>query len=317
MPSLHRRSLLATAALAAPSLLLGAKIARADSSKTFRIGYQKAAVTLALARATKKFESSFAPLGWNVSWAEFTSGPPMMEALAGNAIDFAFTGEPPVIFAQAAHTDLVYIAATQSKPGNNAILKPPGSKLSNVADLKGKRVAVTKGSSAHYLLVAALEHANVPYSSVEKVFLEPADARAAFASGAVDAWSIWDPFYAAAQIAGATLLVDGVGLTPGHSIYTAGRAFAQKNPDIMIQAIEVLNTQEQWEKNNQAEMIRLIAPSLGLPESVLKIWFARGKYGVGKMTPEIFAGQQKIADTFFELGIIPEKITVTDARWTA
>lgn len=317
MPSLHRRSLLATAALAAPSLLLNSKIARADSSKTFRIGYQKAAVTLALAKVQKRFESSLAQLGWDVSWAEFTSGPPIMEALAGNAIDFAFTGEPPVIFAQAAHTDLVYVAATESNPRNNAILKPPGSTLKNVADLKGKRVAVTKGSSAHYLLVSALEHANIPYNSVEKVFLQPPDARAAFASGAVDAWSIWDPFYAGAQLAGATLLVDGEGLMPGRSIYTSSRSFATKNPDILIQAINVLNTQELWEKSNQAETARLLSPSIGLPESVLKIWFAREHYGVGKMTPEIFAGQQKIADTFFKLGIIPEQITVTDARWTA
>lgn len=317
MPPLHRRSLLATAVLAAPSLLLSSKIARADSSKTLRIGYQKAAVTLALAKTQKRFESSLAPLGWTVSWAEFTSGPPIMEAVAGNTIDFAFTGEPPVIFAQAAHTDLVYIAATEANPRNNAILKPPGSTLKNVADLKGKRVAVTKGSSAHYLLISALEHANIPYNSVEKVFLQPPDARAAFASGAVDAWSIWDPFYAGAQLAGAILLVDGEGLMPGRSIYTSSRSFANKNPDILIQAINVLNTQEQWEKSNQAETARLLSPSIGLPESVLKIWFAREQYGVGKMTPEIFAGQQKIADTFFKLGIIPDKITVTDARWTA
>lgn len=317
MPPLHRRSLLATAVLAAPSLLLSSKIARADSSKTLRIGYQKAAVTLALAKTQKRFESSLAPLGWTVSWAEFTSGPPIMEAVAGNAIDFAFTGEPPVIFAQAAHTDLVYIAATEANPRNNAILKPPGSPLKNIADLKGKRVAVTKGSSAHYLLISALEHANIPYNSVEKVFLQPPDARAAFASGAVDAWSIWDPFYAGAQLAGAILLVDGEGLMPGRSIYTSSRSFANKNPDILIQAINVLNTQEQWEKSNQAETARLLSPSIGLPESVLKIWFAREQYGVGKMTPEIFAGQQKIADTFFKLGIIPDKITVTDARWTA
>lgn len=316
MPSLHRRSFLATAALATPSLMLGHKKAEADSLKTFRIGYQKASITLAIAKVQNRFETKLAPLGWSVSWAEFTSGPPMMEALAARAIDFAFTGEPPVIFAQAAHTDLVYVAATQPGPRDIGILKPAGSKLDSVAALKGKRVAVAKGSSAHYLLVSALEHANVPYSSVEKVFLQPPDARAAFASGAVDAWSIWDPFYAGAQAAGATLLVNGEGLMPGRSFYSADRKFAEKNPNILMQAISILNDQEQWEKVNQPKMAQLIAPSIGLPESVLKIWFAREKYGVEPMTPEIFAAQQKIADTFFKLGIIPEKITVTDARWT-
>ena len=317
MPILHRRSLLTTAALAAPALLLGSRAARADEAKTFRVGYQKASVTLVLTKARKAFEAKFAPLGWSVSWAEFTSGPPLMEALAANAIDFAFTGEPPVIFAQAAHTDLVYVAATEPGPRNIGILKPQGSKLNIVADLKGKRVAVTKGSSAHYLLVSALAHANVPYESVDKVFLQPPDARAAFSSGAVDAWSIWDPFYAGAQAAGAVLLVDGEGLMPGRAFYTAGRTFANKNPDILIQAIAVLNEQEQWEQTHQAETAALLSPSIGLPDSVLKVWFARQKYGVGKMTPEIFAGQQKIADVFFKLGLIPDKVTVTDDAWTA
>lgn len=315
MPHLHRRSLLTTAALAAPAVLVGTRSAFADGSKTFRVGYQKASVTLVLTKARKAFEAKLAPLGWSVNWAEFTSGPPMMEALAANAIDFAFTGEPPVIFAQAAHTDLVYVAATQPGPRNIGILKPPGSKLNSVAELKGKRVAVAKGSSAHYLLVAALQHANVPYESVDKVFLQPADARAAFASGAVDAWSIWDPFYAGAQAAGAVLLVNGEGLMPGRAFYSAGRAFAEKNPDILIQAIAVLNDQEQWEQSHQAETAALLSPGIGLPESVLKVWFARQKYGVERLTPEIFAGQQKIADTFFKLGLIPDQITVTDAAW--
>lgn len=317
MPLFYRRSLLTTAALAVSPLLLGSKIARADSTRTFRIGYQKPSITLVLAKAKKTFEAKLASLGCTVSWAEFTSGPPMMQALAANAIDFAFTGEPPVIFAQAAHTDLVYVAATQPGPHNVGILKPPGSKLDNVAGLKGKRVAVTKGSSAHYLLVAALEHANVPYESVEKIFLQPADAHAAFASGDVDAWSIWDPFYAGAQAAGATLLVDGEGLMPARSFYSAGRDFANKNPDILIQAIAILNAQEEWERTNQSETAALISPEIGLPTSILEIWFARQKYGVEKVTPEIFAGQQKIADTFFKLGLIPDPVRVADDAWTA
>lgn len=317
MAILYRRSLLASAALAAPALLLGQRHALASDLKTFRVGYQKASVTLVLTKARKSFEAKLAPLGWQVSWAEFTSGPPMLEALAANAIDFAFTGEPPVIFAQAAHTDLVYVAATKPSPRAIGILKPPGSRLDDIAALKGKQVAVAKGSSAHYLLVSALAHANVPYDSVTKVFLQPADARAAFASGAVDAWSIWDPFYAGAQAAGASLLTNGEGLMANRGFYTASRAFADKNPDILTQAITILDEQEQWEQANQAETATMIAPGIGLPDKVLKIWFGRQKYGVEKMTPEIFSDQQKIADVFYKLGLIPTRINVTADHWTA
>jgi len=312
---INRRSLLATAALAAPALLLGAKAARAAAKGTFQIGYQKSSVTLVLAKAKGVIEAKLAPLGWDVNWAEFTSGPPMLEALAAGAVNFAFTGEPPVIFAQAANTDIVYVAAANPSPRAIGILKPAGSTLASVAALKGKTVAVAKGSSAHYLLVSALAHAGVKYQDVNKVFLQPADARAAFSSGAVDAWSIWDPFYAGAQAAGGVLLTDGTGLMPNRAFYTAGRGFAQAHPDVLNAAIEVLNDLETWEQTHQAETASAIAPSIGLPVPVLDAWFGRQKYGVHKLTPEIFADQQKIADAFFTLGLIPQQINVSADAW--
>jgi len=310
-----RRTILATAALAAPALLLGAGKARAGSKGTLKIGYQKASVTLFLGKAKGVFEAKLNPLGYDVEWAEFTSGPPLLQALAAGAVNFGYTGEPPVIFAQAAGAPLVYVAATNPSPKAVAILKPSGSKLGSVPELAGKTVAVAKGSSAHYLLVSALAHAGVPYASVNKVFLQPADARAAFARGAVDAWSIWDPFFAGAQAAGAVLLADGTGLMPNRSYYTAGKDFAAASPDALNAAIEVINDLEKWEQANQAAAAAAIAPSIGLPPPVLEIWFARSKYGVNKLTPEIFAGQQQIADTFFKLGLIPSQINVSADAW--
>jgi sulfonate transport system substrate-binding protein len=309
-----RRTILGLAALAAPALLLGGK-ARAGSKGTLKIGYQKASVTLFLGKAKGAFEAKLNPLGYDVEWAEFTSGPPLLQALAAGAVNFGYTGEPPVIFAQAAGAPLVYVAATNPSPKAVGILKPSGSPLGAVPELAGKTVAVAKGSSAHYLLVSALAHAGVPYTSVNKVFLQPADARAAFAKGAVDAWSIWDPFFAGAQAAGAKLLADGTGLMPNRSFYTAAKDFAADSPDALNAAIEVINDLEKWEQANQAEAAAAIAPSIGLPPAVLKIWFARSKYGVNKLTPEIFAGQQQIADTFFKLGLIPSQISVSADAW--
>jgi sulfonate transport system substrate-binding protein len=315
--NMRRRTLLAAASLATPGILLKGRPAFAGTKGTLKIGYQKSSVTLVLARTKGTFEAKLAPLGYDVSWAEFTSGPPMMEALNAGAVNFAFTGEPPVIFAQAAGTPIVYVAATNPSPRALAILKPASSKLSSVADLAGKTVAVAKGSSAHYLLVSALAHANVPYESVQKIFLQPADARAAFASGDVDAWSIWDPFYAGAQAAGATLLKDGTGLMPNRSFYSSTKSFSQSSPDALNAAIAVLNEQEAWENQNVAETATDISPSIGLPVPVLNKWFARQKYGVNKVTPAILADQQKIADAFFKLNLIPTRIDVSQAAWTA
>jgi len=315
--NLSRRTLLAAAALAAPALLLSEAPARAGTKGTLKIGYQKSSVTLFTARAKGVFEAKLAPIGYDVTWAEFSSGPPLLEALAAGAVNFGYTGEPPVIFAQAAGAPIVYVAAADPSPRAVAILKPAGSKLQSVKELAGKTVAVAKGSSAHYLLVSALAHAGVPYAAVNKVFLQPADARAALTRGAVDAWSIWDPFFADAQATGAALLTDGTGLMPNRAYYTSRRDFAAAHPDALSAAIEVLNDLEAWEQNHITETATAIAPSIGLPVPVLANWFDRQKYGVHKLTPEVFAGQQQIADSFFKLGLIPSAINVTAAAWQA
>jgi sulfonate transport system substrate-binding protein len=314
---MRRRTLLTAASLAAPAVLLSRHGALGATKGTLKIGYQKASVTLVLARTKGVFEAKLAPLGYDVQWAEFTSGPPMMEALNAGAVNFGFTGEPPVIFAQAAGTPIVYVAATNPSPKALALLKPKGSAITSVKDLAGKQVAVAKGSSAHYLLVSALAAAGVPYASVSKVFLQPADARAAFQSGDVDAWSIWDPFYAGAQAAGAEVIEDGTGLMPNRAFYSSTKSFAGSSPDALNAAIDVINAQEAWEDQNVAETATDISPSIGLPTPVLQTWFRRQKYGVDKLTPAIFADQQKIADAFFKLGLIPSKIDVTQAAWTA
>jgi sulfonate transport system substrate-binding protein len=281
-----------------------------------RIGYQKASVTLVLARNRGVFEQKLNPLGYDVDWAEFTSGPPLLEALNAGAVNFGFTGEPPMIFAQAAGAPIVYVAATHPSPRAVAILKPAASHLHSVHDLAGKKVAVAKGSSAHYLLVAALAKARVSYQQVTKVFLQPPNARAAFSSGDVDAWSIWDPYYAGAQAAGAQVLTDGTGLMPNRSFYSSTRDFSKSHPDALRAAIDVINTEEAWEAQHIAATAADIALQIGLPSPVLKTWFDRQKYGVIRLTPDIFVGQQKIADAFFQLGLIPDRINVSNAAWT-
>ena len=177
--------------------------------KVVRIGFQKYG-KLVLLKSKGTLEEKLKTAGYKVVWTEFPSGPPLLEALNVGAIDFGNTGEAPPIFAQAAGAPIQYVAYEPPAPKGEAILVPKDSKLNSVADLKGKKVALNKGSNVHYLLVKALEKAGVKYSEIEPVFLAPADARAAFERGAVDAWVIWDPFQAAAEAAtGARTLADG------------------------------------------------------------------------------------------------------------
>ena len=136
------------------------------------------------------------------------------------AIDFGNTGEAPPIFAQAAGAPLVYVGYEPAAPDGEAILVPKDSPLQSVADLKGKNIALNKGSNVHYLLVRALEKAGISYADVTTSFLTPADARAAFERGSVDAWAIWDPFQAAAEeTLEARQLTNGVGIVANYQFY--------------------------------------------------------------------------------------------------
>src|SRR6195952_340518 len=208
-----------TGAVLSISIVAAAVSSSYGQEKVIRIGFQKYG-KLVLLKSKGTLEDKLKSVGYRVVWTEFPSGPPLLEALNVGAIDCGNTGEAPPIFAQAAGAPIQYVAYEPPAPKGEAILVPKDSKLNSVADLKGKKVALNKGSNVHYLLVKALEKAGIKYSEIETVFLAPADARAAFERGSVDAWVIWDPFQAAAEAAtGARTLADGTGLAPNHQFY--------------------------------------------------------------------------------------------------
>ena len=194
-----------------------------------RIGFQKYG-KLVLLKSKGTLEEKLKPLGYKVAWTEFPSGPPLLEAINVGAIDFGNTGEAPPIFAQAAGAPLrLCRAMSRRRRRARRSWCRRTARCKTVADLKGKKVALNKGSNVHYLLVKALEKAGVKYSEIEPVFLAPADARAAFERGAVDAWVIWDPFQAAAEVAtGARTLADGTGVVANHQFYLASRKFSRE-----------------------------------------------------------------------------------------
>src|SRR4051794_2565302 len=159
-----------TAAVVLIFTFLVAVVARAED-KVIRIGYQKYG-TLILLKAKGSLETKLKPLGYRVAWAEFQAGSPLLEALNAGAIDFGSVGETPPIFAQAAAgARLTYVAHEPPAPRGEAILVPRDSPIRTVADLKGKKVALNKGSNVHYLLVRALEQAGVGYTEIQPVFL--------------------------------------------------------------------------------------------------------------------------------------------------
>jgi sulfonate transport system substrate-binding protein len=314
----HSRLLEAAAALAVvAALLLIAGTAHAAPDKTVRIGFQKYG-TLVLLKVRGTLEKRLAPLGYNVAWTEFPGGPQLLEALNVGALDFGTTGEAPPVFAQAAGAPLLYVGFEPPAPRGEAILVAKDSPVRTVADLKGKKVALNKGSNVHYLLVRALEEAGLSITDITPQYLAPADARAAFQAGSVDAWVIWDPFQAAAEAAtGARTLRNGVGIVANHQFLLAAKPFAGASPKIVQEILAELDSVEQWAAGNQEEVAKLLSPSTGIPVPVLQTALERLTYGVKPIDDQVVQQQQKIADTFFNLKLIPKQISIREAVWTA
>jgi sulfonate transport system substrate-binding protein len=280
--------------------------------KVVRIGFQKYG-KLVLLKSKGTLEEKLKTAGYKVVWTEFPSGPPLLEALNVGAIDFGNTGEAPPIFAQAAGAPIQYVAYEPPAPKGEAILVPKDSKLTSVADLKGKKIALNKGSNVHYLLVKALEKAGVKYSEVEPVFLAPADARAAFERGAVDAWVIWDPFQAAAEAAtGARTLADGTGIVSNYQFYFSSKKFLDSDPRIVDLVLAQLSEVDDWAKRDIHAVADQLAPTIGLPVAVVEIALKRQAYGIKPITDSVIADQQQVADTFFALGLLPKQIKISD-----
>src|SRR5215208_4817591 len=280
--------------------------------KVVRIGFQKYG-KLVLLKSKGTLEEKLKAVGYKVVWTEFPSGPPLLEALNVGAIDFGNTGEAPPIFAQAAGAPIQYVAYEPPAPKGEAILVPKDSKLASVAELKGKKVALNKGSNVHYLLVKALEKAGVKYSEIDPVFLAPADARAAFERGAVDAWVIWDPFQAAAEKQlGARVLADGRGLVANHQFYLAAKKFVESDPKIVDLVLTQLSEVDDWAKGDIHAVAEQLAPAIGLSGPVVEVALKRQSYGIRPITESVIADQQQVADTFFALGLIPKQIKISD-----
>ncbi|WP_395698274.1 sulfonate ABC transporter substrate-binding protein [Methylocella sp.] len=286
---------------------------RLSAATTLRVGYQKYG-SLVLLKSRGLLEKKLAPLGVAVAWSEFPAGPQMLEALNAGAIHVGQAGEAPPIFAQAASPDFAYLASEPASPAGEAILVPKDSPLRSLAELKGKTVGLNKGSNVHFLLVRALESAGVAYGDIKPAFLPPADARAAFEKGAIDAWAIWDPFFAAAESAiGARPLATAQGLAPNYQFLLGSRAFAQANPAAIDALVAAVNETTEWTHSDTDAAAAALAPSTGIPAPVLKIALKRQNFGAGPLGAQTIADQQAIADAFFKLGLLPKAIVVADA----
>ena len=298
----------ALAVLAAP--------ARAEAvPKEIRIGTQKGGFFPAV-RQRRTVENVFAPLGVEVKWIDFQFGPPLLEAINVGSVDFGYVGDSPPIFAQAANARIRYVAGVKQAGNTQAIIVPKDSAIQTLADLKGKRVAFGKGSSAHNLLVAALEKAGLSWSDITPAALAPADATAAFVKGSVDAWSIWDPYLALAELKeNARVIAFDKDVHKPNSFYIASTDFVDKYPAVLGRLNAAFASEGVWAETHHEEVAQAQAEATGVDIAAIRRFVDRSTYSVVPIDDDIIKSQQAVADRFTRLALIPKSINVADIVW--
>ena len=312
--SIPRRALLSAAAAAAVSSVLPGRSLAADGKVALRIGYQKSSSIFIILKARGTLESLLGPKGVEVKWIEFTSGLPLLEGLNVGSLDFsADVADTVPLFAQAAGAQLTYVAAEGPSPAAQAIVVPETSPIRRVADLKGKRIALAKGAGVQYLVLKTLEQGGLKFQDIELAYLTPADARAAYERGSIDAWAIWDPFLAAAQQqAKARVLSDGKGIASYRRFYLAATPWAKRNDAVVKEVVQQLAKTGQWIKQNPAEAAAFHAPLVGLDATTMEIANGRRSYNVIPVAADALDEQQKIANAFTQAGLLPRQINVRE-----
>jgi sulfonate transport system substrate-binding protein len=307
----NRRHLLA-AGLAMP--LIGR--VRAAESKTLRVGFQKGEPVLMATKANKDLETLLEPQGTSVEWVEFQFGPPMLEAMRVGSIDVGAVGDTPPVFAQAAHADLLYIAGNRASP--QSVLLPAGSKIQTLGDLKGKKLAFGRGSSAHNFALMVLEKAGLRYDEIEPVYLGPADAGAAFERGAIDAWSIWEPYASLFNNRpGVRTLATNKEIGAQFGYIIGNGPFVRANPALTSTVLQVLAASAEKARGHHGEVAALLASATGIQQDVWTRVLAQDPFQVRPMNDELTNSQQKVAERFRALGLIPAAIKVSDIVWRA
>lgn len=284
---------------------------KSASQVTLNIGDQAGAGSKALLTAA----GLVGKLPFKVTWSDFTSGPPMLQAMGAGSVDVGVVGNSPPVFAAAGGSKISIIGALKSGPHEDALLVPKGSDIRTIAQLRGKRIAVTQGSAADYHLLTVLKQAGLSVHDVTLDYLQPAEAFAALSSGNVDAWDIWSPFVEQAQVQdGARVVVDGTGFGSPYGFEVASQAsLADPAKATAIgEFLKLLDQAYRWAGSHSAAWAAVWARASGLPANIM-VAAAKDSSSVPvPVTPAIVSSEQQVSDAFTASGLIPDHVNFSD-----
>ncbi|ADP31359.1 aliphatic sulfonate ABC transporter substrate-binding protein [Bacillus atrophaeus] len=282
--------------------------------KEINIGIQQSLSPLLIAKEKGWFEEAFEKEGIKVKWTEFQSGPPQFEGLAADKLDFSQVGNSPVISGQAAGISFKEIGLSQDGLKANGILVKKDSGIHNLKDLKGKKIAVAKGSSGFDFLYKALDQEGLSAGDVNIIQLQPDEATSAFENGAVDAWSIWEPYLSIETLKHeAKIIANGESTdlySPGFTLVRT--KFADEYPDEVVRFLKVYDKAVAWQKKHREEAADLYADIKNLDKEVVKNVLNNTEPLNEVINDDIIKAQQETADFQYRTKAINKKIDVKE-----
>jgi sulfonate transport system substrate-binding protein len=321
-PLLPLAAVLSIATLAAAACSSGGSSASSSTASASSASVNLSRVTLHVgdqagsgSQARLTAAGLISKLPFKVTWSDFTSGPPMLQAMGADAIDIGSVGNAPPVFAAAGGEKVAIVGTTHGNPDGSAIVVPKNSPIHSIAQLKGKRIAVAQGSSGDYHLLTVLNKAGLSVHQVTLDYLQPADGLAALTSGHVDAWDVWTPYIE--QVTGlhnARILVNGTGFGSPYSFTVASRA-ALASPAKAAAIRDYLKLLDQaytWTDTHQSAWAGVWAKATGLPDSVMLVAAKDATYTPIQITPAVVSSEQSVSNAFTSAGLIPGHVNFAD-----
>jgi sulfonate transport system substrate-binding protein len=266
-----------------------------------------------------------APKDYDVEFAEFSSGQLVVEALNGHSIDLGYMSEIPPIFAAASTIQsFKQIAVAHGDVNNQVVLVPKRSTAKAIADLKGKKVAYVRATTAQYFLIRMLEQVGLKWEDIDAVAMTVSDAQAAFSQGALDAWAIYGfPIQRAIATEGARILKTALGILSGNYLISA-HVDALADPEmsaVIGDYLGIVKKAYAWGAAHQSEWADIVAKDIGVPKDYVVDQFRRksSSFQLRPVTEDAIKSQQEVASVFEKAGLLPKPVDVRslwDARYT-
>ena len=299
---IHRRALIG-AALGSLCLAAGAP-ARAQAAKEVRLDWATYNPVSLVLKDKGLLEKALAPQGITVRWVQSLGSNKALEFLNAGSIDFGSTAGAAALLARINGNPIKAVYAF-SRPEWTALVTRSETGITAVKDLKGRRVAVTRGTDPHIFLIRALRGAGLTERDVKLVLLQHPDGRTALDRGDVDAWAGLDPIMAAAEIENGDVLFHRDAAANTWGVLNVREDFAKQNPDLTRTVLGAYEEARKLALADPQELKRILTAATKLPEPVVARQLERtdlSQPAIGKLQAETILDA---GTALLDAGVIP------------